>query len=373
MPAPHAAEVAPVWIDEAEFARRLIARAVTPERVEQALAGLAANALPVSAVTVGLGALIRVTVTGELGTPRVRPHLDAPGSVAVTVPATLDLSMKLGGESHLGADVEVDLALTPRPADPLLLVIDVAPVLPEHVRVTTRAGGLGTTVAPFLGVLVEELRRQVARSLTSLLEGPKVRAGRTIDVAARIQGQADAPPPDPWSWIDEATFGERFLRAAVTVARLTAGFAALAGSPLSIGPLSAGPRDMATVTAVGAVGTPVVAPRPGPELAFDVRLPVDLDLVVTVGRENHYRAAITVDLHPVVRPADPLLLVLDIAPITGADVGVEVEAKGHLAGLLGRVGHLEDQLRSQVVANVNSRLADPSGRTFDIGARVDGG
>jgi hypothetical protein len=372
MPTPQVGDVVPVWIDDAEFARRLIARAVTQDRVDAALASLAADALPLSAVSAGLGGLVRVSVSGELGTPRVRPHVDVPGSYAVTVPGTLDLSVKLGGDSHLGADVEVDLALTPRPADPLLLVIDIAPVLPEHVRITTRAGGLGSTVAPFLGVVLEEIRRQVARGLTSMLDSPKVRAGRTIDVGARIDGRQDSPPPEPWVWIDDATFGARFLRAAVTLERLTNGFAGLAGTPLAIGPLSAGPRDMATVTANGVVGTPVVTEAAGRELAFDARLPVELDLVVSMGRENHYRAAITIHLHPVVRPAEPLVLVLEIPPVTSADVTVDVEAKGHLAGLLGRLGHLEDQLRSQVVANVNTRLADPSGRTFDIGARVDG-
>jgi len=336
-----------------------------------ALAGLTAKALPFNTISAGLAGLARVAVTGELGAPKVAQLGDKPGSFAVTVPATLDLVVKLGAESRLGADVEIDLALTPRFADPLLLVIDLAPVKPEDVRIVTRAGGLGATIAPILEVALGEIRRQVARSLSSILDSEKVRAGRTIDVAARIEGRPDPVPPNPWVWVDDATWGERFLRAAVTPARLTEGFAKFSGTPLSIGPLQAGPRDKITISAEGAVGTPSVKAAKSEDVSFDAAVPLDLDLVVAVGRENRYRCTITVGLHPVVRPADPLAVVLDIPPIVPDEVKIDVAADGHLASIIGKAGHLEAQLRTQVVQNVNSRLGDASNRTFDVGARID--
>ena len=360
------------WLSDAEFTRRLIARAVTTERIEQALAGLTAGALPFNTVSAGLGGLARITITGVLGRPRVRPHYDREDAFAVTIPATLEFTVSLGAESHVGADVEIDLALTPRPADALLVVIDVAPVRAADVRIELRGGGLGATIAPIMALALDEVRRQIARSVSVLLNSSRLRAGRTIDVGARVDGRADpGPPPDEWVWIDDTTFGERFLRRAVTVERLTTGFGNLAGTPLSFGPLSAGPRDMATVSAAGAVGLPVVAAREDEGARFDVAIPIELDLVLAVGRENRYHASIRVGLATRVKPADPLLLVLHIAPITVDDVTLELEAAGRMARVLGRLGNIEDQLRAQVVSAVNTRLADRSARTFDIGARID--
>src|SRR5437899_10521724 len=106
---------APHSLTAAEFGRGVIARAVTTERIEQALAGLTAGALPGNTISAGFGGLARLTITGELGTPRVRPRLNSrpeetadEEAFAVTIPATLDLTVTLGGDSHIGTDVEIE-------------------------------------------------------------------------------------------------------------------------------------------------------------------------------------------------------------------------------------------------------------------------
>ena len=129
----------PAPVSDAEFARDFRRRAVTQQRVVEAMAAQAGREFrlgPYSAA--GLAGL---SASGRLGTGRVEIRdADAP-SFAVTVPAELDLVVRLGLESRLHADVEIDLTLTPRFAGPMLLVVDIAPIHANDVRIATHGRG----------------------------------------------------------------------------------------------------------------------------------------------------------------------------------------------------------------------------------------
>lgn len=353
-------------MDDAEFGREFVRRAVTTERVEAALQALASRKLRLGPYSAA--GLASVAASGSLGAAQVQPHDAAASSFLVTVPAAVDLSVRLGAESRLRADVEVELTLTPRPADPLLLVIDIAPLEGKDVRTAVHGRGLGTGVSALLSALTAELRGQVARQVSGLLDGDGLRKGRTIDVAARIDGRRDAAPPEKWEWIDHAQFGHRFVRHAVTEARLSEGFAGFAGRPVGIGPLRAGPRGMARFRVDGAVGEPAVH---GADGSFDVTLPLSLDLVVGLARDNEFHADVTVVLHATPRPAADLHLVVDFAPVQPDSISVRLTSADAMSAVVGRAGKLEEQIRRQVADVVNQQIGAATGRVVDIGARID--
>ncbi|MDQ2796416.1 MAG: hypothetical protein M3Y06_04540 [Actinomycetota bacterium] len=357
----------PAAVSDAEFARAFFRRAVTRERVVAALESLRSKEFgfgPYSAT-----GLARVAATGTLGTANVVVADVDQAAYEVTVPAVLDLSIRLGVESTLRADAQIDLVLTPRAAAPLLLVIDIAAVRAQDVRITVHGTGLGGVLSGLLGSLVDELRGQVARQITAVLDTERSRRARTFDIRARIDGTRDAPAPDKWDWIDDAEFGRRFGRYAVTEQRVRRAFAGFTGQPVEIGPLGAGPGKAATVRVVGQLTEPTVVGAGG---SFEITLALQLDLVVELGRASRFHADVEVPLVAVPRAGADLHIVVDIADVAPASVRVTLRSASRIAGLVGRLGGVEAQIREQVARTVNRRVATAAGRIVDIGARIDG-
>lgn len=366
----------PVQVPYARFAADFRRRAVTVERVQAALRSLASRQLrfgPYSVVP-----LTSVEASGSLGEPTVRlADPDAP-SFAVTVPAVLDLAVRVGALSRLRADVEIDLVLTPRPADGLFLYIDAAPVRAQDVRIALRGRGLGAAVSGLAGglptAITDEIRKQVAKQISNALRGASSRRARTIDIASYVEGAPRRPAPDRLRWVSDNEFGRQFVRRAVTVERVTSGFGALTGQEMTIGPLRVGPGGMAGVHGTGTVDTPVVVADDtieGP--AFAITLPLRLDLVVDLAREHRYRADIVARLRATPRPADDVRILIDIPPLDPADITVALTAADNLAAMLGRAGKMEDQISAQVRKIVNEQIGASSGRVVDVGAIVSGG
>lgn len=354
----------------AQFAADFRRAAVTEERVAAAVASLAERSLNFGPYSVG--PLASIEATGRLGAARVRTADAAAPAYAVTLPATLDLSVRLGARSQVTADVEIDVMLTPLCAAGLYLFIDAAPVRAGDVRITLRGRGLGLAVSGIAGGLpsavTDEVRRQVARQITAALRGSGSRRARTIDIAARVDGTRPRRSSGRLEWVDDDRFGRDFVRHAVSVQRVGDGFAALAGQPLSIGPLKTGP---VTVRGEGAVDPPSVTPVEAADPTFAVTVPLHLDLVVGLGREHRYRADVVARLVAVARPSDRVRIEINIAPLTRDDVTLTVQAADRLAARLGRAGKLDDRIATQVVRIVNGKVA-AADRTVDVGAIVGG-
>ena len=369
--------IEPALVGHAEFARAFRRRAVNLRRVEKAVGNLAGRELNLGPYRAG--PLAGLSASGRLGTGRIQV-VNPDGPVfAVTLPATLDAAVRLGMESALHAELEVDLVLTPRFADPLLLVIDVEPIRPADVRIELAGRGLGAAVSGLVSGMIgglpagvtEELRRQVARQVGVLVDGEASWQARTVDVAARIEGERGGPPPDPLSWIAEADWGRRFVTHAVTAERVRQAFAGFAGRPVEVGPLRAGPGKLVAVRATGEIGTGVAREVPD---GFEVALPVTLDLVVGLtgaGRGNRFHAEVVVPLHLVPRCGEDVHLVIAIDEVRPDDVHLVVRSGDTLAGLVGRAGRIEQQLAGQIAAAVNRQVAAARDRIIDVGGRVD--
>lgn len=360
------------WIDYASFAARFFEHAVTLERVTAAVSGLAGRGLRFEPLKAGPLGLVEIAFVGEIGRPTVRRAEGDMVTFAVEVPITTELRVRFGHEARVRGDVVIDLRLVARPADPVLIVIDAPPVDEHMVRVKIHGDGLAGAVPLTIEPLLPEIRRRLASAVNALLGSRDAVRGRVIDVAARLENGTElALPPGPFRWIDYSTFGARFFALAVTEKRLASAFGELAGRSIEIAPFRTGPKARAEVSAHGVVGTAALTARHSDLVAFDATVPLTLELVVRFLREHRYRAFISIDLVLRARAADPLLLVVDIPPITGEQVRIAVAADGMAASALKTVGGIENRIREQVLTKVNAELADDSGRVFDVGARVD--
>lgn len=156
--------------------------------------------------------------------------------------------------------------------------------------------------------------------------------------------------------------GRAFVETAVTPERVAASLKEIAGEAITIGPLKAGPGDVALVNAVGQVGE-VTATRVGDlgqSLDFQVLIPIALELDVALAERHHrFRTRLTVPLALSVRPEPPLRLVIDVVPPRSREVQVTVEPRGLQAKVVGKAGNIEAQICIQAAAYVREQLADP--------------
>ncbi|MFI1911755.1 hypothetical protein [Nocardia sp. NPDC020380] len=105
---------------------------------------------------------------------------------------------------------------------------------------------------------------------------------------------------------------------------------------------------------------------------FDLTIPVSLDITVDVLQSNRYKAEVQVPVALTARAADPLLIVIDAVPPQAEDITLEMTAAGWRAATLGKVAGMRKQIAAQVAAVVRREVADPSRRTIDVAARLNG-
>lgn len=173
----------PSFVSYAEFGRRFFQLAVTRERVQHAVTGVAGRPIDVGPLGVGPLGLIKVRATGAVGTLSIAERADEDVAFDVTVPARLDMVVDVGFEKHrFTAELEIRLVVTARPASPLRIVLDVEPPTRRNMHVRVRADGLRASVLQVVGGVDRELRRTVAKYVRGELDQPAIRTARVIDV-----------------------------------------------------------------------------------------------------------------------------------------------------------------------------------------------
>ncbi|MGW0245243.1 hypothetical protein ACWDYH_01235 [Nocardia goodfellowii] len=177
------------------------------------------------------------------------------------------------------------------------------------------------------------------------------------------------------TWIDYAEFGERFVAQAVTRDRIVAAVAGMAGRGMSIGPYSLGPAGLAGFVAEGKVGEPVVS-RQDPHVIYQVTVPLSLAVKVLLGGQKlRLTAVVDIDLALHARTAAPVLIVIDIPPVTADDVSIVLRAQAIAASWEWLLGPLAGVVQNEVAKRVNAILSEPQarrGRVFDVEAIVGG-
>ncbi|MFB7876074.1 hypothetical protein ACFC06_12530 [Nocardia sp. NPDC056064] len=192
------------------------------------------------------------------------------------------------------------------------------------------------------------------------------------DVHAQVTDEARRDP----TWIDYADFGERFVTYAVTEDRIAAAVAGMTGRGVQIGPFSLGPAGLAGFVAEGTLGTPVVTRTPGDALSFGVKIPLTLAVnLVLGGRKLGLAAVVEIGLTLHARTAAPLLVVIDVAPVTARDVSFTLRAEAVDSAWEMLLDPIAGLVQREVAGRVNAIVGDPkvrSERVFDIEAILDG-
>ena len=110
-------------------------------------------------------------------------------------------------------------------------------------------------------------------------------------------------------------FGRRLFETVLHERRIEDAIATVLGDRITLGPIGAGPgRVLAKVTVDGTIGRPVASALPGDFVAFEVRLPVQVDFDLDIAVDVHrFHADVVVPLRLTARAATPLTIVCDIA------------------------------------------------------------
>lgn len=168
----------------------------------------------------------------------------------------------------------------------------------------------------------------------------------------------------PAKELDYRDFGEAFVLAAVTPERVVGAVKRIAGDRVELGPLRAGPAGAALVRAKGIIGEPIADEIGGDLLAYQVRLPVDVDIEARVGAVGHFRAEGEIELRLTVRIVQPLALVIDVQPVQNHDVRFAIKARGMQSRLLQRAGDVEGELKVHAAAYVNEQISRPEAARY---------
>lgn len=175
------------WMSYAEFGVAFFERAVTKERIVGAVGDLVGEPISLGPIGVGPGRLAQVRANGQVGQPSVTRLPGDQVSFGLSVPVELDLRIYLLGERHdFHASISVALRLTARAVRPLGIFIDIAEPSAEDVVVSIAAEGLRAKVLSVVAGIDREIARFVAKYVAREIDKPRLRAGRLIDVAARI-------------------------------------------------------------------------------------------------------------------------------------------------------------------------------------------
>lgn len=360
------------WIEYAEFGERFVVEAVTPARIEAALADMTGQGITLGPFSVGPFRMAGFVAQGRVGTPAIVRRGEPRVRFDVRLPVTMEAVVSLGGQQlRLAAEVHIRLRLHARTADPLLVVIDVPQVREADIVFHVQAQAVGATMELLLDPIAAIVRREVSNRVNAMLADPRARRARMFDVVGILDGQRPRPVPDHFDWISYEEFGRRFFPRVVTRERVGEVVDQLAGRVVEVGPFRAGPKRVATVVATGSVATPQLSQRPGTDpVSFDLAIPVTLNLRVKFLGVQRYRVALRIPLVLVARAADPLVVVMEAAAPLARDIVVDVQADGPVTRLVATAGRVRQQIAVRAVAMVRAELADPSMRTIDVAERI---
>jgi hypothetical protein len=171
-------------------------------------------------------------------------------------------------------------------------------------------------------------------------------------------------------------FGRQFFEIAVTEDRVGGAIAAIAGDEFSMGPMAQGPGNLARVTAKVRVLQPRLTRDVGELITFDIRIPLELDLVVDLRIDKpKFMVFGEIKLRATARAAEPLLLILDVEKPRPSDISIHVTSKTLRAELVRILGNIDAEIKRFVAAHVAGEIDSPASqkaKIIDVADSIDG-
>lgn len=172
------------------FGLRFFQHAVSVERIAEGVSGLTGRPIEFGPLGAGPAKIAKVQAKGTIGEPKVERTSDRePLKFRLHLPVDLRFTVSLPATEHrFTADVDVELRLTARAAEPLRVVIDIDQPERKDITVALKAEGLASTVLSLISGMDYELKRFVARYIGKEVDKPHIRSARDVDLAPMVQG-----------------------------------------------------------------------------------------------------------------------------------------------------------------------------------------
>lgn len=170
-------------------------------------------------------------------------------------------------------------------------------------------------------------------------------------------------------------FAVEFLRRAASPQRLAQIVRDLVGERIEFGPVPVGPGGIATAKADGKVRSVRGEARSADGTRLLVHTEVDVHISVRIaGRTVRFEALMLNTVRVTLRPAAPLLILIDIEEMAEEDISLELALPGMVNRALQRIGNVDTEVRrytKQYIDQLISSERAASLMRIDIGALVD--
>jgi hypothetical protein len=180
---------------------------------------------------------------------------------------------------------------------------------------------------------------------------------------------------DPDNYLTYEQFGRKFFETAVSEERVCNAIAAIAGDAFEMGPMGQGPGKIAKVTAKVRIMDPRVTRTLGEEITFDIRIPLEIDMVVDLRIDRpKFMVFGEITLRATARAAEPLLLILDVEKPRPSDISIHVTSKSLRAEVVRVLGNIDAEVRRFIAAHVSGEIESPASqkaKVIDVATSID--
>ncbi|MFI7002787.1 hypothetical protein [Nocardia sp. NPDC050175] len=193
------------------------------------------------------------------------------------------------------------------------------------------------------------------------------------DLDSRSDGHRATSATAPY--ISYEDFGRRFFEYAATEERILGAFDQLTGAAFDFGPIGVGPGRLAKASAHVQLGQAVVRRDVDDVISFALKIPLSVDMLIDLALDRHrFEVDGHIHLHLVVRAAEPLRVVIDIATPRSSDVRINVATDTIRGNLLRILASVDQEIRRFVARYIAKEIDKPhiaAARDINVAKRLD--
>lgn len=171
----------------------------------------------------------------------------------------------------------------------------------------------------------------------------------------------------PMGYMTYEEFGRKFFEVAVSEQRVGDAIGSIAGDEFQMGPIGQGPGGIAKVTAKVRIQTPRVTRQSGPNFTFDIRIPLEINMVIDLKIDRpQFMVFGEIALQAVARAAEPLVLMLDVQKPRPRDITIHVTSKTLRAEVLRVMAGIDAEIKRFIAAHVSGEIDNPAAQQAKV-------